>query len=236
MDHGIIYTVFGSLTNSTTSMVPKVIQDQDDTKEDSSQHSEQDIPTKWYRIVGGGSRVIQSILSKLGEVDHCTILRQNSDILPHQHTVQKGFRLLTSHSERPDSKARTRPSQRILRGKRVCRISYDKPKQSLPMKVGYNDTNLKEEGTKLQHELFDAVISSTTLGALQTMDLTELNLPYSTQIAIRSINYSGATKVAIKFKTAWWAIKIMTREGAGVTFDFRIEGGIGKTDLPIRNW
>lgn len=101
------------------------------------------------------------------------------------------------------------------------------------MEVCYTATDAARGETKREVETFDAVVNSTTLGALQAIDLTELSLPRSTETAIRSINYSGATKIAVKFRTPWWAVKIQTR---GTAFEFDIKGGTAKTDMPIRNW
>ena len=70
---------------------------------------------------------------------------------------------------------------------------------------------------------YASVINTTTLAALQKMDLTKLKLPYATKAAIRSLRYDPSTKVAIKFKKGWWMAE-----------PYYIRGGLGKTDMPIR--
>ncbi|KAL9567493.1 hypothetical protein ACKAV7_008443 [Fusarium commune] len=69
-----------------------------------------------------------------------------------------------------------------------------------------------------------AVFNSTTLGALQRMNLKDAGLLWGTKQAIRSLGYGASCKVAIKFKTAWWQEE---------SFYIR-KGGIAHTDLPLR--
>ena len=69
---------------------------------------------------------------------------------------------------------------------------------------------------------FDAVFNTTTFGCLQRMDINGLNLDPETTCAIRSLSYDRATKVAIKFKSAWWQ-------------DFIPNGGVSNTDMCISN-
>ena len=71
---------------------------------------------------------------------------------------------------------------------------------------------------------YAAVFNTTTLACLQRMDLTGLELLYEQKDAIRSLHYDTASKVGMKFKYPWW-IKY------GI-----VEGGLGKTDMPIRTW
>ena len=56
---------------------------------------------------------------------------------------------------------------------------------------------------KDEREYF-AVFNSTTLGALQKMDLSKASLLYGTKQAIRSLNYGASCKVGIQFKEMWW--------------------------------
>lgn len=72
---------------------------------------------------------------------------------------------------------------------------------------------------------YSTVINTTTLAALQKMDLIKLELPFATKTAIRSLRYDTSTKVGIKFKEPWWITK------CGIT-----QGGLGKTDMPLRVW
>lgn len=69
-----------------------------------------------------------------------------------------------------------------------------------------------------------AVFNSTTLGALQRMDLTKAGLHYGAKQAIRSLRYGASCKVGMKFKSAWWELPPYNIN----------KGGMGKTDLPLR--
>ena len=70
---------------------------------------------------------------------------------------------------------------------------------------------------------FSHVINTASLGALQGMDLTDLDLGFDFTSAVRMINYDDAMKVGIKFKTRWWQ-----------NLSQPIFGGQSTTDLPIR--
>ncbi|KAF2498089.1 hypothetical protein BU16DRAFT_559800 [Lophium mytilinum] len=69
-----------------------------------------------------------------------------------------------------------------------------------------------------------AVFNSTTLGALQRMDLKDAGLRYGTKQAIRSLGYGASCKVGMKFKKAWWM-----KEPHNIN-----SGGVAKTDRPTR--
>lgn len=106
----------------------------------------------------------------------------------------------------------------ILMKKRVISIALDKDRpggDSMVVQVA------KEESPRY----YSTVINTTTLAALQKMDLTKLQLPYATKTAIRSLRYDTSTKVGIKFKEPWWITK------CGIN-----KGGLGKTDMPLRVW
>lgn len=84
---------------------------------------------------------------------------------------------------------------------------------------------MRDYRTHVEEErVYSAVINTTTLGALQKIDLTGMELPYGMKSAIRVLRYDTSTKVGIKFKEMWWK-----EEG----FDIDL-GGVAKTDLPIR--
>ncbi|KXH42851.1 L-amino acid oxidase [Colletotrichum simmondsii] len=68
------------------------------------------------------------------------------------------------------------------------------------------------------------VISTVPLGALQAINMTELDLNYFENHAIRSLNYDPSTKIGFKFKSRWWENL--------ATGPFK--GGQSFTDLPIR--
>ncbi|KAH8759451.1 L-amino acid oxidase [Diaporthe sp. PMI_573] len=71
---------------------------------------------------------------------------------------------------------------------------------------------------------YSHVVSTVPLGPLQAINLTELELGYFQNNAIRTLNYDPSTKVGIKFKTRWWE---NLPSGA-------FQGGQSFTDLPIR--
>jgi monoamine oxidase len=72
---------------------------------------------------------------------------------------------------------------------------------------------------------YDSIINTTTLAYLQRVDVTDLGLSPTLKIALRTLHYDSATKVAIKFNSPWWITQF------GIT-----EGGVADTDLPIRVW
>lgn len=71
---------------------------------------------------------------------------------------------------------------------------------------------------------FDTVFTTTTLAALQRMDLSEAGLHPGQRRAIDSLHYDGATKIAIRFTHAWW-------QGPHGSL---YRGGEARTDLPLR--
>jgi monoamine oxidase len=78
-------------------------------------------------------------------------------------------------------------------------------------------------GKEWQSKKYRSVINSVPLGCMQRMDLRGASLNYGTKLAIRSLGYGASCKVGVRFKKMWWINKF------GVS-----DGGIGKTDLPIR--
>lgn len=74
---------------------------------------------------------------------------------------------------------------------------------------------------------YDMVFNTTAMGPLQQMDLQGLGLADNILTAIRSLSYDRATKVAIRFKTPWWADVLATK---GQPY-----GGVSNSDLPISN-
>ena len=101
-------------------------------------------------------------------------------------------------------------------GKRVTKIGYSRGDNGLsPMTVKVDD---EEESRK-----YMTVFATPTLACLQRIDLTELDLLYEQKDAIRSLHYDTATKIGVQFKYAWW-------------IKYGIQGGLGKTDMPIRTW
>ena len=73
---------------------------------------------------------------------------------------------------------------------------------------------------------YDAVFNSAPLGAMQRMDLKEVNLNWGTKQAIRALGYGASCKVGIRFKKMWWMA-----EEFGMSIN---QGGVSKTDMPLR--
>ncbi|KAI9719379.1 MAG: hypothetical protein M1812_003450 [Candelaria pacifica] len=71
--------------------------------------------------------------------------------------------------------------------------------------------------------IYDHVINTVPLGAMQIMDMDSLNLEYGKKLAIRKLSYDPAGKIGMKFKTRWWEDLPQSFKG-GQTF----------SDLPIR--
>ena len=106
------------------------------------------------------------------------------------------------------------PLQKESFGKRVSKIAYDrKDKGKAPMRVRVNG--------EAEARSYMTVFATPTLACLQRMDLTELELLYEQKDALRSLHYDTASKVGMKFDHPWW-IKM------------GIEGGLGKSDMPLR--
>ncbi|KAJ4015383.1 hypothetical protein NW766_005723 [Fusarium irregulare] len=92
------------------------------------------------------------------------------------------------------------------------------PNEYTGMKLRINKNQVIKE-----KEYF-AIFNSTTLGALQRMDLKDAGLLWGTKQAIRALGYGASCKVGIKFESAWWQQE-----------PFKIkQGGIAHTDLPLR--
>jgi monoamine oxidase len=118
----------------------------------------------------------------------------------------------------------------------VTKVSLLKDKttgQGTGMKVEYDikdlKTTAKADKVKAESAEYSAVINTTTLGALQKIDLTDLALPYGMKTAIRVLRYDSSTKVGIRFKKMWW-------RDAEFLPGRAIKGGVAKTDMPLRVW
>jgi len=107
---------------------------------------------------------------------------------------------------------------------RVTSVAATGPLQvDITASVGHfpNDPNTTTKSLR-----FNAVLNTTTLGCLRHMDLSRAGLPYPTTLAIRSLGYGPAAKVAIKFSRAWWIHDLGDRS-------VRM-GGLGHSDLNLR--
>ncbi|KAK3321712.1 L-amino acid oxidase [Apodospora peruviana] len=105
------------------------------------------------------------------------------------------------------------PSWKVTLNTPVTKLAYDAPSKTVSVETAGGGTTTS----------YDMVFNTTAMGPLQRMDLSGLNLPNTVLDAIRSLSYDRATKVAIKFKKAWW------------TTDYGIVGGVSSSDLPISN-
>lgn len=117
-----------------------------------------------------------------------------------------------------DAQVELRKKKAEERRSRAGQGKDQEPPEYTGMKVRINKNRVIKE-----KEYF-AVFNSTTLGALQRMDLKDAGLLWGTKQAIRALGYGASCKVAIKFETAWWQ-----EAPFNVT-----QGGIAHTDLPIR--
>ncbi|EQL03614.1 amine oxidase (flavin-containing) [Ophiocordyceps sinensis CO18] len=95
------------------------------------------------------------------------------------------------------------------------RVTAIKPADSGALKVVINGD---EERT------YHHVINTAPLGAMQVMDMTELDLDYRKKLAIRRLQYDPAGKIGMKFKSRWWE---SLDSGS-------FQGGQSFSDLPIR--
>ncbi|KAF9875231.1 l-amino acid oxidase [Colletotrichum karsti] len=87
-----------------------------------------------------------------------------------------------------------------------------------------SDGTLKLTVNGTQDTNYAHVISTVPLGALQIINMTELDLSYSQKSAIRTLQYDPSMKIGLKFKSRWWE-KLSTGP---------FQGGQSFTDLPIR--
>lgn len=147
------------------------------------------------------------------------IVMQNADFSTKKWwTVKGGTDAMT---QKAVNKIKTKPT-------------YNKRVVSISEKHAPDDPTFKK--TKMQVEVadqnqfpakdtreYDMVITTTTLGALRQMDLEQAELDWSQRTALRALGGGSATKVAIKFKKAWW-----------ITDCHINKGGVGKTDGPLQ--
>ncbi|KAJ0141401.1 Uncharacterized protein HZ326_15762, partial [Fusarium oxysporum f. sp. albedinis] len=92
------------------------------------------------------------------------------------------------------------------------------------MKIKTIRTDPKTKKVETKDRKYFAISNSTTLGALQRMELSDAGLSWGTKQTIRALWYGASAKVGMKFRPAWWQ-----------TEPFNIaKGGISRTDLPLR--
>lgn len=136
------------------------------------------------------------------------------------HCIEGGAQQIAKHML-----AKLKPSSSLNKGtpvlynKSVKAISYVTEGERRRVQV-----TVRGEETTQPPRVYHAVFNSAPLGAMQHMQLEGLNLDWEVKRAIRNLGYGASCKVGIRFKTLWWKSKF------GIT-----KGGVGKTDLPIRN-
>jgi monoamine oxidase len=108
--------------------------------------------------------------------------------------------------------------QRIFReptlGARVTSIAYQSQDPCEPMRIQID--------SEAQPRNYSAVFNTTSLPCMRRMTMGLGTLQPGQRVAIESVHYDASTKVAVKFKSAWWARYC------------QIYGGYASTDLPIR--
>ena len=105
-----------------------------------------------------------------------------------------------------------------LYNKRVTRMAIDRnapSAETMMVTANYDEAPRR----------YSTIINTTTLACLQRVDTADLELSPTVKVALRTLGYDSATKVAIKFDHPWWISKL------GIT-----AGGVANTDLPIRVW
>ncbi|KAG7134278.1 putative bifunctional amine oxidase like protein [Verticillium longisporum] len=87
-------------------------------------------------------------------------------------------------------------------------------------------TTADQNGTPQPPTQYGMVFNTTAMAPLQRMDIQGLGLDDGILTGIRALSYDRATKVAIKFKTRWWARFYQGNDKYG---------GVSSSDLPISN-
>lgn len=149
---------------------------------------------------------------------------QNADFGTQRWSAVKGG--TASITQKAVEKIKTKPTY----NKRVVSISEkhepnDPKHKKTKMQVGIVDGSIADQNKLPANDTreYDMVINTTTLGALRQVDLDQAELDWSQRTALRALGGGSATKVAIKFKEAWWITK------CGIN-----KAGVGKTDGPLQ--
>ncbi|RGP71959.1 hypothetical protein FSPOR_3074 [Fusarium sporotrichioides] len=99
-----------------------------------------------------------------------------------------------------------------------------RPDEYTGMKIKTTRTDPKTNKVENKEREYFAIFNSTTLAALQRMELRDAGLSWGTKQAIRALGYGASSKVGMKFRTAWWQKE---------PFNIK-QGGVSRTDLPLR--
>ncbi|KAI0121136.1 hypothetical protein BJ170DRAFT_688221 [Xylariales sp. AK1849] len=124
---------------------------------------------------------------------------------------------------------RDKIAQPVQLNSQVLAIDANMPKRRdpnayVPMTLTIKHSDPATSRTEMRREDYFAVFNSTTLGALQRMNLKDAGLLWGTKQAIRALGYGASCKVAIKFSRPWWQL---------APFNIK-KGGVARTDLPLR--
>ncbi|KAG8412778.1 hypothetical protein J3459_013916 [Metarhizium acridum] len=92
------------------------------------------------------------------------------------------------------------------------------------VETGKRVTAIKKPGNGAETRTYGHVINTVPLGAMQVMDMTDLNLDYRKKLAIRKILCDSADKLSVRLRNRWW------EHLASGPF----KGGQSFSDLPIR--
>ncbi|KAM0343745.1 hypothetical protein ACHAPU_008171 [Fusarium lateritium] len=99
-----------------------------------------------------------------------------------------------------------------------------RPDEYTGMKIKTTRIDPKTNKVENKEREYFAIFNSTTLAALQRMELRDAGLSWGTKQAIRALGYGSSSKVGMKFRTAWWQKE---------PFNIK-QGGVSRTDLPLR--
>ena len=163
-------------------------------------------PEDWWCVLGGSQVIAKKMFEKL----------KNRKAVEWEKRVTKIERLFTTQDGKLGEK---KPEEKNPEEKK------SEEKKHVPDNVKILVT-IEGKESKKEERKYEAVFNSAPLGAMQRMDLRGLNLNWGTKQAIRSLGYGASCKVGIKFSYRWW----VEEESLSIT-----KGGVGKTDLPIRN-
>ncbi|KAM0558066.1 hypothetical protein ACHAPJ_005233 [Fusarium lateritium] len=105
-----------------------------------------------------------------------------------------------------------------------AQVSLRKADKFTAMKLHTVRTDPKTKKVESKDREYFAILNSTTLAALQRMELRNAGLSWGTKQAIRALGYGASAKVGMKFRTAWWQ-----KDPFGIK-----QGGVSRTDLPLR--
>ncbi|KID85872.1 amine oxidase, flavin-containing family protein [Metarhizium guizhouense ARSEF 977] len=163
---------------------------------------------EWMETFNGGTNWYDQAFSE-------TVLESLDFEYDTQH---KGWFCILGGAQQLSKILESKITQKPHYGNRVTKITAKGP-----MEVEIQVDTPHGKKTKCQYK---GLVNTTTLGCMRQMDVSRAGLNYATKQALRSLGYGPSSKVAIKFKRAWWIHDLGTH---GVKM-----GGLGHSDLSIR--